>query len=172
VSRPRFIDYFLMLCGAGLSVLLAEWSEVRVTAGDASRPGPAFVKVLPYLLFLPQGIILLWPIFYATQRAGGRDVALAAGEWVWGLAWLAAVLLVSWIAWKQMSQPEVDTLKKTAVLAYILFVLTAAVIAVIVAFVDMVGRWPQPWTHTFCLVLMIWSALPLAALWIWNLKLE
>jgi hypothetical protein len=173
-SRPGFIDYFLILCGGGLSLLLVEWSDFKVSAGEGSRlAGSALVRIHAYLLFLPQGILLGWPLFYATQRAAGRDAAMTVGEWVWGLAWLGSMCLVGYISWKHFGgAPNPDGFKKTMMLAYVVFVLTTAAIAVLLLLIDVVGRWAHPWTHHFCLALLIWPALPLAALWLWNLKLE
>lgn len=173
-SRPRFLDYFLMLLGCAVSLLLVEWSGLAATPGrEIGRQAQTILKLLPHLLFLPQGIILFWPLFYATQRLAGREQGLTAGEWMWGLAWLGALLLAGWACWRHFGQPaDLQALQQTVLVVYALFVVTMAVLALIIALIDLVGRWPQPWTHHFCLVLMIWPVFPLAALWLWNITLE
>src|SRR5260370_26495484 len=101
-SRPRFLDYFLILLGSGLSLLLAELSGVR--AVPAAEPPVRFlaalVRIVPHLLFLPLGILLCWPMFYTTHKILGRTQALTVGEWLWGLAWLVALFLSIWILWQ------------------------------------------------------------------------
>ncbi len=55
------------------------------------------------------------------------------------------------------------------VVGYALAVLSLGVIALLVTLLDLVGRWPRPWTHRFGLVLLVWPALPLAVLWAWDI---
>ena len=169
-SRPGFVDYLLILSGTALSLVLVECSALRA---DSASGGAAMSRLHPYLLFLPVGVILLWPLFYATQQLSGRNQALTAGEWVWGLAWLGMLVLAAWMVWRGLgSAADADKLKKGVLVGYAIFVVSMAVIAVVILFIDLVGRWPQPWTHPFCLTLMIWPVFPLAASWIWNIKVE
>src|SRR5262245_7141523 len=101
-SRPRLFDYFLILLGCGISMLLAELSGLR--AGTAiespARFQTALLHIFPHLLFLPLGILLWWPVFFATQKIFGRKQALTVAEWLFGLAWLVALFLTVWILWK------------------------------------------------------------------------
>jgi hypothetical protein len=171
-SRPRWADYFLILCGSALSLFLAEMSGLKAIPAGAS-PGPLLQMVArlePALLFLPQGIVLLWPLFYATQRLLGRQQALTAGEWLWGLAWLVMVLFTGWIAWRLFgATPDVH---RHVITGYLVYAVAMAAIALILTFIGLVGRWKQPWTHHFSLVLMLWPALPLAILWLGKIKLD
>jgi hypothetical protein len=50
--------------------------------------------------------------------------------------------------------------------------LALAALALLIALVGLVGRWRQPWTHTFCLALLLWPVLPVAALFLWDIKLQ
>ena len=172
VSRPRTVDFFLIFCGVAVSLLLGEWSGMKTVppAGSADVALLAFAKVHPYLFFLPLGILLFWPLFYLTQRIVGRQQPLSAGEWLWGLAWMADLVVIGWIVWQAFGTPP--DVKRAMITGYIIFVATAAALAVVIALVDVVGRWPQPWTHHFCVVLMIWSALPVGLMWLLKLKLE
>jgi hypothetical protein len=178
LSRPAWLDYLLVLVGCGLSLFLAELSGLRAVRRAALPPalGPALIAVLPALLFLSVGIILLWPVFYATQRIRGRPPGLVAGEWLWGLAWLLAVALTTWVAWKYWgSPPEVlvsESFQRHIVAGYALAVLSLGVIALFLTLLDLVGRWDRPWTHRFGLALMVWPALPLAALWAWDIQVS
>jgi hypothetical protein len=177
VSRPTWLDYLFMLSGCGLSLFLAEVSGLRASGGEILPPalGQPLLNVLPALLLLPVGIILLWPLFYATQLVMGRPQHMTIGEWLWGVAWLLALALTAWIAWKFWgSPPEMlvsAAIKKHVIVGYILAVLSLGGIALLLALVDLIGRWPQPWTHVFGLALLLWPALPLAALWAWEIRL-
>lgn len=172
VSRPRVVDYFLMLCGVALSLLLGEWSglKTRPSADPPDTVVRAIAAIHPYLFFLPLGLLLLWPIFYMTQRIVGRRQPMSAAEWLWGLAWLADLVVIGWILWQAFGTPP--DVKRAMITGYIIFVATAAALALAIGLVDLVGRWPQPWTHHFCLVLMIWSVLPVGLMWLLGLKLE
>src|SRR5262249_35422453 len=155
--RPGFVDYVLLLCGCALSLLLVEWSGLRAVPVQEVGPGAETVlRLLPHLLFLPLGIILLWPLFYATQRLGGRDTGLSAGEWVWGLAWLGAIVLTAWFAWRHFgSAADADKIKRGVLVGYAVAVASLGLIALVIGLIDLIGRWPQPWTHQLCLALMI-----------------
>jgi hypothetical protein len=178
MSRPRLVDYFLILLGCGLSLILAELSGLKPVLPDS--PLPAYralvVKVVPQLLFLPAGILLMWPVFYTLQWLFGRAQSLTAGEWLWGLAWLGALVLTIWVIWKGLGTlPEFmsgEGFRKGMVVGHVVAVLALAAIALVVLLIGLIGRWQQPWTHAFALVLMLWPVLPLAVLWLWNVKLE
>ncbi len=177
-TRPRFIDYLFVWLGVGLSALFAEMADLRTVLRQGT-PTPALhavLHVLPAILFLPVGVILFWPIFYVSQWLSGRRQTLTIGEWLLGLAWLAAIAFSLWCVLKGtgnlpefLSGPE---FKKYAVLAYILFMLSVGALAAVIWLVGLVARWQQPWTHTLSLALMVWPALPLLAVWLGNIKLE
>jgi hypothetical protein len=175
VARPAWLDYLLMLFGCGLSLFLTELSGLRAVQRGAVPPalGPALLAVLPALLLLPVGILLLWPLFYTTQRLRGRPPGLSAGEWLWGLAWLFAVALCGWVAWKYWgSPPEVlvsESFQRYVIVGYALAVLSLGAIALLVTVLDLIGRWARPWTHRFGLALLVWPAFPLAVLWAWDI---
>jgi len=176
-SRPTIVDYSLILCGCVISLLLGEMSGLRaVMAAEPPRVLQFLLRILLHVMLLPLGIILFWPAFYATQKLFGRKQGMTAGEWLWGLAWLATLFLVGWIAWKALGTlPEFLAgrgFHKAVVVGYLIFVLSMAGIAAIVFVVDLIARWPQPWTHQIGLVLMIWPVVPLAAIWLWKIKLE
>jgi hypothetical protein len=170
-TRPRLLDYFLMLFGIWVSLFLTDWSRIRTLPQPAA---PILVqnlaKLHPYLLFLEPGILLMWPLFYCTQCILGRRQGLSAGEWLWSLAWLAMLAWLGWVLWTAFGEPP--DLKKTMVTAYVVFVLASAACSFLILAIDLVGRWPQPWTHHFALALFIWSAIPWAVVWIAGFKLE
>jgi hypothetical protein len=176
LARPAWLDYLLILFGCGVSLFLAELSGLRAVGRGHLPPAlrPALPAVLPALLLLPVGILLLWPVFYTTQRLRGRPPGLAAGEWLWRVAWLFAGALSGWVAWKYWgSPPEVlvsDSFQRYVVIGYALAVLALGSIALLLTLLDLVSRWPRPWTHRFGLALFVWSALPLAALWAWDIQ--
>jgi hypothetical protein len=175
--RPTGLDYLFILCGCALSRFLTELSGLRAIVGEnlSTGLGPPLIATLPFLLLLPVGIVLLWPLFHATQRLLGRPPGLTVGEWLWGVAWLLAVALTSWIVWNYAgSPPEIlgsDSFKRSLVVGYALSVLSLGAVALMLTLVDLVGRWTQPWTHRFGLVLLIWPALPLAALWALDIQI-
>ena len=177
-SRPRFLDYFLILLGSGLSMLLAQMSGLQAHAATEApdRFLAAFLHIFPALLFLPLGILLWWPVFFTTQKIFGRKQGLTVAEWLWGLSWLVALFLTVWIVWKGLGTAPgflgTHDFQKGVIVGYIIYALSMAVIAVIVFFVGLFGRWSQPWTHHFSLALMIWPAVPLLVLWLANIKLE
>jgi hypothetical protein len=64
--------------------------------------------LLPEAMRLPEGVLLLWPVFLALQRLRGRRQGLTFGEWLWVLAWLGTALLTglsAWERWGEYSQP-------------------------------------------------------------------
>jgi hypothetical protein len=191
VSRPTGVDYFLILAGCCLSLLLANVSrpvpkpnsdapawvketlleppldlQIKELFGDHHRPLP----VLTLLLLLPEGIILLWPVFYTLQLIQGRPQALSAGEWLWGFAWLGTVLLTGWTLWMHWSPPAFakDLTYSPQAIWTILVLPSMAFIAVVIGLISLVAGWKQTWTHTFGLVLIIWPVVPMAGLVLWT----
>jgi hypothetical protein len=176
VTRPTWLDYVLILAGCVLSLLLAQLSglQAETTPQTPAKVYLPLVALLPQALFLPLGIILLWPILYATQRVTGRAQPLTAGEWLLGLAWLAALVLGGGIVWQHSGTlPEFlgEYLREYLVMGHVLGALALAALAAVVWLIDLVGRWAQPWTDRLGLALLMWPAAPLALLWFWHLKL-
>src|SRR6202042_1317548 len=97
----------LMLCGVGFSLWLAELTgfQAQATADTPAEIPATVLKVFAPLLFLPLGILLWWPVFYTNQRIYGRPQSLTGGEWLWGVSWLLAVGLTSWILWQALGTP-------------------------------------------------------------------
>jgi hypothetical protein len=174
VSRPTWLDYLFMLVGCGVSLFLAELSGLRAVSLSPTID-PAWLRILPALLLLPVGILLLWPLFYTTQRVVGRPQHLTIGEWLWGVAWLLVLALTTWIVWKYWGNPPEmlvsDSFQKHMILGYILGVLSLGGIALLLGLTDLIARWQQPWTHVFGLALLLWPVLPLAALWAWEIQM-
>lgn len=172
VSRPTGLDYLLILAGCSLSFFLHEVShpDPRPKADTPAWVEENLFPTLPRMLTLPQGIILLWPLFYATQKLRGRPAALSAGEWLLGLAWLGTVLVTGWNLWMHWGTPP----GFAADLAYppesvwtVIVLPVMAGVAVLIALVSLFRRRQAPWTHAFGLVLVIWPVLPLIALLAW-----
>jgi hypothetical protein len=204
VSRPTGLDYFLILVGCSLSILLAQVSrpvpepqpdvpgwvvesllesplDPRLNLADGLAGQRANLPDLPVdqlrafpvvtlMLLLPQGVILLWPVFYTLQRLRGRPQVLSAGEWLWGFAWLGTILLTAWTLWLHWSPPDFakDLLYSPQAVWTILVLPSMALIAAIIGLIGLIARWKQAWTHTFGLVLIIWPVFPMAGLFLWT----
>jgi hypothetical protein len=167
-SRPALFDYFLIVTGFALSVFLAQAPSLKVTPDSAPTGAVAYlVPILPQLVRLPEGVILLWPLFLITQRLLGRKQGITSGEWLWVIAWLGTALLTGLAAWQTWgSVPEFlrDYLPWPFVLGYLIVAPSMAAVALVLLLLGLIGRWQQPWTHTFGLVLIIWPALPVAVI--------
>jgi hypothetical protein len=165
-SRPSLLDYFLVLAGCGLSHVLLRLDYVKINAYSSDTQTTA--NVLADLLRLAEGVILLWPLFFAIQRVVGRGHGLTAGEWLWVLAWLGNATLIGLAAWHQWgSGPEVrdrPIIFWAAFLWYVIVAPSMALCAVLIVCFDMVSRKPRPWTHQLSLVLVLWPVPPLAAI--------
>ena len=156
-TRPHFVDYLLILLGAGLSVLLAELGGVQQPPAVPTASA-ALARGFVIVLFLSLGVVLLWPIFFLIQKILGRKQEMTWGEWLWGLAWLGAVFLTVWLVLKgNNALPGFmagDDFKRAVLIGYVLFVVSIGILAVVVYVVSLVGRWIVPWTHTFGLALL------------------
>jgi hypothetical protein len=176
--RPGWFDYLLILAGAALSLLLTDLSGYRAlpTADTPAALAGVALRSVPHLLFLPLGLILLWPLFYMTQRMRGRAEGLTAAEWLWGVAWLGAVALAAWICWQHWGTPPEflapASFKGPAYVGYAVAMLALGAVGLLLGLADLVGRWPRPWTHPFCLALVMWPALPLAVVFLANIELK
>jgi hypothetical protein len=172
ISRPTGFDYLLVFVGLSFSLFLFGLSYPQP---EARADTPEWVKtyllpLLPQLMVLPQGVILLWPLFYATQRMLGRPQALSAGEWLWGVAWLGTLLLAVWLMWRHFGTvPEFleDLQYPPQSIWTIIVAPTLAALAVVIGLTSLIARWRQTWTHTLGLVLVIWPVIPLAGLLLW-----
>jgi hypothetical protein len=169
VSRPTLFDFLLIVAGFGLSLFLGELESLRVIAAPGAPAAAAtfVIPILPHLVRLPEGVILLWPIFFLTQRVLGRKQGITSGEWLWVIAWLAVALLTALAAWQATAPvPEFlrDLLPRAFVLGYLILMPSMAAVALVLLLLGVVGRWQQPWTHNFALVLLLWPALPVAAI--------
>jgi hypothetical protein len=177
-TRPSWLDYFLILAGMASSLLLTEWSGFQAveTAQTPELVRKLLLRHLPALLFLPLGILLFWPVFYGTQRLAGRPQHLTAGEWLWGVAWLGAVAFIAWIVWQYWGTPPEPlrpaSFKQHVFVGYAVGVLALAALGILIGIINLIGRWSQPWTHTFSLVLTTWPIVPLAALWLWKVEMR
>src|SRR4051794_14707627 len=92
VARPGLVDHLAVLAGMALSVYLMRLAPLTAEPANPlpSRVAQAF-DFLAVLIRLPEGVVLLWPFFFATQYFSRSD-GLTAGEWLWLLCW-AGVLL-------------------------------------------------------------------------------
>jgi hypothetical protein len=168
-SRPGLVDFLLLLAGAGLSLYLTQLGPLRAEASAevADERLRALVAFLPGPLRLSEGIVLLWPIFFSLQRLFGRAQGLTSGEWLWVFSWLGVALLSGLSAWDTLGglpeflQPHAV---RPRLFWYLVFVPVLAALAVVLAPFGLLRRTPLPWTHSFSLALMIWPALPLAAI--------
>jgi hypothetical protein len=176
--RPTWIDFFLLLIGFSLSLILADWSGFHAHETSATPPPVKdfLLPHLPALLLLSVGVLLFWPVFFFTQWVRGRREPMSSGEWLWGVAWLAVlpwVALVSWQPWDAL--PDVvdpATFKYWVFLGYAVGVLALGSLATLITLVGWLGRWRQPWTHNLCLVLLIWPALWLGCCLAWGITLQ
>jgi hypothetical protein len=176
--RPTLFDFFWLLIGVSLSLLLADWCGLAAQDTDAT---PLLVKyhllrLLPAFLLLPVGPLLFWPLFFLTQWIRGREEPLRSGEWLWGVTWLAVlpwVALVSWQHWAMLPEAvNPATIKRWMFLGYAVGVLALGSLAVLITLVGLIGRWRQPWTHTLCLVLLVWPAFWLGCCLAWSIELK
>ena len=177
-TRARFLDYFLILVGVALSLFLAQLSGLQAQPGQLINSGlqAAFIRIFPGLLLLPVGVILLWPIFFILQKILGRKQEMTWGEWLWGLAWLVSLAFSIWICWKSLGTvPEfmnTPGFRNNVMTGYVVYVLTMGGIAALLLLGGLFSRAPAPWTHTCALALLMWPLVPMAAWWVWGLKLE
>jgi hypothetical protein len=172
-SRPTLVDYLLMLAGAALSVFAAPFSGLHA---EPQPEVPSFVvtrvlPLLPTLLLLPVGVLMLWPLFYATQWVLGRKQVLTWGEWLWGVSWLGYLVLIGWVAWATLGEPPplLNPEQYPPPVVWVVLVVPAlALISLVLVAGDLIGRWRQPWTHTLGLALALWPALPLGGILFWG----
>jgi hypothetical protein len=171
-SRPTLADFFLLLAGASLSLYLVDLAPlaVQVSADVSDARARAALVFLAGPLRLGEGVVLLWPLFFYLQRLRGRAQGLTAGEWLWVLSWVGVALLAALDVWRGTSgvlAPSDFILQhagKARVLWYRTLVPALAVVAGALVLAGLFRRRPAPWTHALGLALLIWPALPLAAI--------
>jgi hypothetical protein len=165
-SRPTLVDYVFLLVGCSLSLYLLSFSPLRVQATHENRPLflDELITFLPAVMRLPEGIVLMGPIFYLTQLVRRRAWGLTSLEWLWLLNALGIAVLAGVAAWDR-SGTVPDFLGPYATLPrklwYLIFVPSMAVLAAVLGILGLVRRTAVPWTHTFGLVLLVWPAPPL-----------
>jgi hypothetical protein len=162
-SRPGLFDHLLVLAGASLSVYLMRLAPIdAVPARPLSSQLHAVFAFMPVLMRIPEGIILLWPFFFAAQWIG-RSERLTAGEWLWLLSWVGLVLLTALTAWQWLlGLPDalVPHAAKPRLLWYMLVVPALGGLGLLVLVISLFRSTPAPWTHWLALALMFWSAAP------------
>ena len=85
--RPSLVDYFLILAGCSLSLFLIRLRPWTFEAKEGvAAPLADLVGNLGDIMRLTEGVVLLWPLFLATQSLRGRGQSLTAGEWLWVIA--------------------------------------------------------------------------------------
>jgi len=171
MSRPSMADYLLILFGLTLSLYFVALSGLNpVVDRGASVFLTALGSVVPLLLFLPLGVVLLWPLFFTLGKLAGRSQKLALGEWLWGFAWLVSLVMAIWMVWKASGgAPESLTseeFRETLVAIYALYLLAMGVVAFFTWLFCLFSTSLFPWTHTFALALLFWPVLPLSLIWL------
>jgi hypothetical protein len=148
---------------------LLSFSPLRVQAARESDPVllKEFVAFLPAAMRLPEGIVLMGPIFYLTQLVRRRVRGLTSLEWLWLLNGLGIAVLVGAAVWDRSgTMPEFLTpyAAMPRKLWYLVFAPSMALLAAVLGVIGMARRETVPWTHTFGFVLLVWPAAPLLAI--------
>lgn len=169
LPRANALDFFLVLLGFALSQFLATLPAVSWDLGPAApmRVVPRLLMTLPTLLRLPEGVVLLWPVFLTLQRIRGRTEGLTVGEWLWVFAWLGTAVMVLLGLWKDVGFiPErlAPYAAWPTVVWYALVVPSMALVALLLLLIGLASERERPWTHAFGLVLLLWPAVPLGAM--------
>ncbi len=168
-SRPTLVDYVFLLLGCSLSLYLLSFSPLRVQAVRENESAllKEFIAFLPAAMRLPEGIVLMGPIFYLTQLARRRTRGLTSLEWLWFLNGLGIAILVGVSVWDRSGMMP-DSLTPYAAMPrklwYLVFAPSMAVLAAVLGVLGMARREAVPWTHTFGFVLLVWPAASLLAI--------
>jgi hypothetical protein len=168
VMRATLVDYLLLLAGAGLSLYLMDLSPFAVEANEnIGNPDlRAAIPFLPRLLRLPEGIILLLPLFVGPQFLFGRREGLTAAEWLWLFSWCGTALLTMVGAADFLGLLPVivhANLLWARFVWYVGFDLAMACVAIALIIVGFF-RPGRPWTHQLGLALALWPVPPLAGI--------
>jgi hypothetical protein len=171
-SRPSLLDYLFVLAGAALSLYLMQQSPLAIEVSDSVPPAQrALVVFLGGPLRLTEGIILLWPLFFAGQRLRWRREPLTGGEWLWVLSWVGIAVLTGLGFWQNAGTLPgflSEHAGKPRILWYMVFVPAIAVLGGVLAVGGLLRRAAQPWTHPFGLALVLWPVLPLAGIFMYG----
>jgi hypothetical protein len=168
-SRPTLVDYVFLMVGSTLSLILflISPSPVHLTRDNGTTFVQEFFVFLPGVMRLPEGILLMGPVFYVTQLIRRRSWALTSVEWLWLLDALGIALLAGVAVWER-SGTLPDFLHPYAPLPrqlwYLVFVPSMAALAAVLAIFGFLRRGVTPWTHTFGLVLLLWPIAPLVGI--------
>jgi hypothetical protein len=166
-SRPTLLDYLFLLAGCSLSLYLIRLQPLAADPGDGV-PGPwrDLFLFLPDLMRVPEGILLLWPLFFATQFLRRRPQPLTSAEWLWVIAWLGTTILAGLAVSRFL--PALSGFAEYGPVALRLWymVLTPAMgaLGVCLTLYGLVGRGPAPWTHGLALALVLWPLAPAAVI--------
>lgn len=168
VSRPYLIDHLAVLAGVALSLYLMHLAPLKAEPSAELdwrlRQAYAFLALI---IRLPEGVLLLWPVFFGLQYFR-RSERLSAGEWLWLLGWVGAALLtvlalVASLKLEFLPESLPSLAEKARILYYLLVTPALALLALLVALLGLFRSWVPPWTHSLALALLLWPA-PAAAL--------
>ncbi len=174
-TSPIWVEYFVLLCGCGLSLWLAEILDLKVD--EASRES-SWKRILPQLLFLPVGLISMWPILFAIGRARGRSKLLSLVEGLWGVLWLFDVLLVvaicvyanvDWSEFEAVNKEDVKSIGRG------LLIIVAALSGLAGLGLAVVSRFfsgHKNWTHHFGIAMLLWPAIPVLVALLGNVTIQ
>jgi hypothetical protein len=173
-SRPNVVDYFFLFVGCSLSLYLMFLDPVHVKPKDTVGDN-AFLRqvitLLPLPMRLTEGVVLMWPFFLVTQWLTGRSQGLTSAEWLWVVAWIGIAVLTGLAAWDRYAGQTIPeflrpllTANRPRHLWYLVVVPSMGVLALLFLLLGALSRGQTPWTHPFSVMLMIWPALPLAAI--------
>jgi hypothetical protein len=165
-SRPTLVDYLFLLAGCSLSLYLIRLQPLGVEAG-AGVPWEwrEFFYFLPDLMRVPEGIVLMWPVFFATQRLRRRPHPLTSAEWLWVIAWLGTAALAGLSACR--FQPAFAGVAEYGPVGlrlwYMVLMPSMGALAVAMVLFGFLRRGPSPWTHGLALALIAWPLAPSVA---------
>ncbi len=156
--RPLLVDYVFLLVGGSLSLYLLRLSPLLVKPAHAGSSSfvREFVAFLPSAMRLPEGIVLMGPVFYLIQLVRRRAQGLTALEWLWLLNGLGVALLTGLAVWERSGTlPDfARTYASTPRhLWYLIFAPSMAALAVVLGILGVLRRGVSPWTHTLSLAL-------------------
>jgi hypothetical protein len=167
-SRPTVVDYLVLLAGAGLSIGLIKISPFNVEAANSISDTTVrgAVAFLPRLLRLPEGIILLLPLFLLIQFVRGRREALTMAEWLWLVSWCGTAALTALAAFDHFNLLPEFLRTHLLLIRFVWYVGFDLAIALLASALIVVGffRPPRPWTHQLALALALWPVAPLAGI--------
>jgi hypothetical protein len=156
-----------------ISLLLCEISGVRDWRLEQAKGiEHAFRAIMPRLRFLPVGIVLLLPLFFVGQCALGRKICLTLGEMLWCCAWLINVLFVMYITVASVMVGVHPYPRPSFLLPYLCLHGPISLGALVVLYRDFSHSRPVPWTHRFGVVLLSWTAIPLAIMFSAKIMLQ